>query len=237
MLDALLKGTNDQSIFGDVNPAISKPRLMAVPDLNEASSIAIAATSVICLMNKYSSYLDKLNDLRDLFIKCAGVFLSLYANRIPDNSSLRERKVRELLKDATVEILSSLCFFSYSKDNSTMIQLVLNCLEAWKNKDEQIILIPLFEEQIKKFNPESINEHAVKYIRKVVTTYLKEETPLKDFTNGSPRIYQLRNGYGFLILDNIKQGVSGWNFSFHSPWFDDEVVNFRILKYRGYTDF
>lgn len=237
MLESLLKRTNDQSILGDVNPAISKPRLMAVPDLNEASSIAIAATSVICLMNKYSSYLDKLNDLRDLFIKCAGVFLSLYANRIPDNSSLRERKVRELLKDATVEILSSLCFFSYSKDNSTMIQLVLNCLEAWKNKEEQNNLIPLFEEQIQKFNLESINEHSVKFLRKVVTTYLKEETPLKNFTNDSPIIYQLRNGYGFLILDNIKQGVSGWNFSFHSPWFDGEVVNFTIPKYKGYTDF
>ena len=237
MLDFLLKKTQDDKIYGEINPAVSKPRLIAVPNVNEATSMAVAAIAVNNMMNKYSSYLDKIGDIRDLFVKCAGIFLSIYSNRIPNNDSFRCKKTREFLRDATVDILTALCFFSYPKENSSMPQLVLNCLEAWRGEEEQNEIVPLFEEQLQKLNPESIYESSVCFIKKVATTYLKEETPLDDFSVDYSTIYQLRKGYGFLVIDNIIRNERGWNFSFHSPWFDDNVVNFAISKFKGYKEF
>ena len=237
MLNFLTEKTKDQSIFGEVHPAVNKPRLMAIPGLNAASSFAVASRAVVCMMNKYGSYIKKTEEVKDLLIKNAGIFLSLYANMIPSDVSLRSRKICELLKDATIDLLTALCFFSYSKGNKSMPQLVLNCLELWNGRNEINDIMPMVEEQILKLDSTSLNDKTINQIRYIANVYLSKETPIEEYSIYSPLVFQLRKGYGFLVVDNIKRTNRGWSYSYHSPWFDDKINNITSSKFKGYFDF
>ena len=237
MQDFLLEKTKDKSIYGDLNPVVNWPKLMAVPGLNAASSLAVASRAVVCMMNKYGSYIIKTKDVKELLIKNAGIFISLYANMLPSDDSIRSRKTLEILKDATVDLLTALCFFSFSKDNSSMPQLVLNSLEMWKGRNELDDIIPLVEEQLQKLNLIFLDDRTINIIRHIANTYLNQETPIEDFSIYYPLIYQLRKGYGFLVVDNIQRTVKGWRYSYHSPWFDDKIDNITSSKYKGYYKF
>lgn len=78
MLSFLQEKTKDASIYGDYNKAVNRQCLQAVSGLNAASSIAVAARAIIFMMNKYGQVVRKPAEVRDLFIKCTGYFLSLY---------------------------------------------------------------------------------------------------------------------------------------------------------------
>ena len=143
MQNFLLEKTKDRSIYGEINPAVNKPKLIAIPGLNAASSLAIASRAVVCMMNKYAPHITKVKDIKDLLIKDAGVFISLYANMFPSDDSIRSRKTLEILKDATVDLLTAMCFFSFSKDDSSVPQLILNSLEMWRGRNELNDIIPL----------------------------------------------------------------------------------------------
>ena len=236
MHDFLLKKTKDKSIYGESNPAVNWPKLVAIPGLNAASSLAVASRAVICMMNKYGSYIFKTKDVKELLIKSAGVFISLYANMLPSDDSIRSRKALEILKDATVDLLTALCFFSFSKDNSSMPQLVLNSLEMWKGRDELNDIMPLVEEQLKKLNPIFLDDRTINIIRHIANTYLSQETPIKELSNYYSLVYQFRQGYGFLVVDNIHRTTNGWRYSYHSPWFNDKIDNINSVKFKGYFD-
>ena len=47
MQNFLLEKTKDRSIYGEINPAVNKPKLIAIPGLNAASSLAIASRAVV----------------------------------------------------------------------------------------------------------------------------------------------------------------------------------------------
>ena len=239
MQNFLLEKTKDKSVHGKKHPAVNKPMLMAVPGLNAASSLAVASRAVVCMMNKYGPYIIKENDIRELLIKNAGVFISLYANMLPCDDSIRNRKVLEILKDATVDLLTALCFFSCSKDNSSIPQLVLNSLEMWKNRNELNDILPLLEDQLKKLNPIFLADRTINIIRHIGKTYLSQETPIKEFSIYYPYhwVYQLRIGYGFLVVSNIQRTTKGWRYTYHSPWFDDKIDNIDSAKFKGYFDF
>lgn len=245
MQNFLLKRTEDRSIYGDIiNPVVNKPMLMAVPGLNAASSLGIASRAVVCMMNKYAPYITKIKEIKELLIKDAGVFISLYANMLPSDDSTRNRKTLEILKDATVDLLTALCFFSFQKDNTSVPQLVLNSLEMWKSREEHYVIMQLVEKQLQKLNPNFLDDRTIKMIRYIANAYLSQETPIEEYSKYCPLVYQLCKGYGFLIVDNIKNTGRGWSFSYHSPWFDDKIdnitpknLNKTSLKFKGYYDF
>lgn len=234
MLGFLQEKTNDKSIYGELNPAVNHHCLMAEPGLNAASSIAVAARSIIFMMNKYGSVVRKTAEVKELFIKCTGIFLSLYSNKLPVADTLRNRKIRELLNDATIDVLSALCFFGYDKQDSLMPQLVLNVFELWKGQEEVNEIMSLFESQIEKLNADCINNNSIMRIRTIAAEYLNQETPIEEFSLGYDNIYQLHKGYGFLIVDNIKRTSNGWSYAYHAPWFDDKIDNTTATKFKGY---
>jgi len=237
MQNFLLKKTKDQSIYGEVNPAVNWPKLMAVPGLNAASSLAVASRAVVCMMNKYGPYIIKTKDIKELLIKNAGVFFSLYANMLPSDDSIRCHKTLELLKDASVDLLTALCFFSFPKEDSSVPQLVLNTLEMWKNKEIINGIQSLFEVQLEKLNPDYLYDRTINTIRRIANVYLTQKTPIRELSVYTPLVYQLRKGYGFLVVDNIHRTGNGWSYSYHSPWFDDKIDNTNSPKYRGYYNF
>lgn len=233
----LMEKTKDKNIYGETNPVVNRPKLLAIPGLNAASSLAIASRAVICMMNKYGQYVIKTKEVKELLIKNAGMFFSLYANMLPYDDSIRNRKTLEILKDATVDLLSALCFFSFHKDDSSMPQLVLNSLEMWNGRNELNIIIPLVEEQLQKLNPNSLDDRTMDKVRHIADVYLAQETPIEEFSTYYPMVYQLRKGYGFLVVDNIQRTNKGWRYSYHSPWFDDKIDNITSSKYKGYYEF
>lgn len=156
---------------------------------------------------------------------------------LPCDDSIRSRKTLEILKDATVDLLTALCFFSFSKDDSSVPQLVLNSLEMWKDRNELIDIMPLVEEQLTKLNSVFLDDRTINIIRRVANAYLSQETPIEEFSTYCPLVYQLRKGYGFLVVDNIKSTGRGWRFSYHSPWFDDKIDNTTATKFKGYYEF
>ena len=239
MQNFLLQKTKDKSIYGEICPSVNRPKLMAVPGLNAASALAVASRAVVCMMNKYGPYIIKKDDIKELLIKNAGIFISLYANMLPYDDSIRSRKVIEILKDATVDLLTALCFFSFYKDNSSVPQLVLNSLELWKNRNELNDIMPLVEDQVKKLNPIFLTDRTINIIRQIGNKYLNQETPIQEFSIYSPYycVYQLQMGYGFLLVDNIQRTAKGWRYSYHSPWFDDKIDNISSAKFKGYFDF
>lgn len=236
MLSFLQEKTKDASIYGDYNKAVNRQCLQAVSGLNAASSIAVAARAIIFMMNKYGQVVRKPVEVRDLFIKCAGYFLSLYSNKLPDADTLRNRKIRELLNDATIDVLSALCFFGYDKQDCLMPQLVLNALELWKGKEEINDLLPLMDSQIARLNPEVLNPKSIDRIRGIAAVYLNGETPIEEFSLWHDKIFMLRRGFGFLIVDNLKRASNGWNYAYHAPWFDDKISSTTGTKFKGYYD-
>lgn len=236
MLSFLQEKTKDASIYGDYNKAVNRQCLQAVSGLNAASSIAVAARAIIFMMNKYGQVVRKPVEVRDLFIKCAGYFLSLYSNKLPDADTLRNRKIRELLNDATIDVLSALCFFGYDKQDCLMPQLVLNALELWKGKEEINDLLPLMDSQIARLNPEVLNPKSIDRIRGIAAVYLNGETPIEEFSLWHDKIFMLRRGFGFLIVDNLKRASNGWSYAYHAPWFDDKISSTTGTKFKGYYD-
>lgn len=236
MLSFLQEKTKDASIYGDYNKAVNRQCLQAVSGLNAASSITVAARAIIFMMNKYGQVVRKPVEVRDLFIKCAGYFLSLYSNKLPDADTLRNRKIRELLNDATIDVLSALCFFGYDKQDCLMPQLVLNALELWKGKEEINDLLPLMDSQIARLNPEVLNPKSIDRIRGIAAVYLNGETPIEEFSLWHDKIFMLRRGFGFLIVDNLKRASNGWSYAYRAPWFDDKISSTTGTKFKGYYD-
>ena len=236
MLSFLQEKTKDASIYGDYNKAVNRQCLQAVSGLNAASSIAVAARAIIFMMNKYGQVVRKPAEVRDLFIKCAGYFLSLYSNKLPDADTLRNRKIRELLNDATIDVLSALCFFGYDKQDCLMPQLVLNALELWKGEETINDLLPLMDSQIERLNSEVLNPKSIDRIRGIAAVYLNGETPIEEFSLWHDKIYMLRRGFGFLIVDNLKRASNGWSYAYHAPWFDDKISCTTGTKFKGYYD-
>lgn len=236
MLSILQEKTKDASIYGDYNKAVNRQCLQAVSGLNAASSIAVAARAIIFMMNKYGQVVRKPAEVRDLFIKCTGYFLSLYSNKLPDADTLRNRKIRELLNDATIDVLSALCFFGYDKQDCLMPQLVLNALELWKGQEEINDLLPLMDSQIERLNPEVLNPKSIDRIRGIAAVYLNGETPIEEFSLWHDKIFMLRREFGFLIVDNLKRASNGWSYAYHTPWFDDKISSTTGTKFKGYYD-
>lgn len=236
MLSFLQEKTKDASIYGDYNKAVNRQCLQAVSGLNAASSIAVAARAIIFMMNKYGQVVRKPAEVRDLFIKCTGYFLSLYSNKLPNADTLRNRKIRELLNDATIDVLSALCFFGYDKQDCLMPQLVLNALELWKGQEEINDLLPLMDSQIERLNSEVLNPKSIDRIRGIAAVYLNGETPIEEFSLWHDKIFMLRRGFGFLIVDNLKRTSNGWSYAYHAPWFDDKISSTTGTKFKGYYD-
>lgn len=234
MLGFLQEKTKDENIYGNRNIAVNRPCLLAEPGLNAASSMAVASRAIIFMMNKYGLAVRKPDEVKELFIKCAGIFLSLYSNKLPVADTLRHRKIRELLNDATIDVLSALCFFGYEKQDCLMPQLVLNTLEQWKGQKEINDIMPLVDSQIEKLNADMLNQKSIDRIRKIADAYLNEETPIENFTLGHDALFMLLKGFGFLIVDNLKRTSEGWGYESHAPWFDDKIDNTSKTKFKGY---
>ena len=236
MQQFLIGKTKDQNFHGELNTYFNRPKLIAVPGLNAASSFAVAARSVVFLMNKYGYYVSRSVVIRDLLVKCAGLFFCLYANEIPAANSHRSRKIREMIKDGTVDLLSALSFFGFRKDDYLLPQLILNSLDPWKEFDEFNEILPLYEGQLTNFDFSYLNESTINRIREVAEIFINKETPIETFSIYDKYIYVYRNGHGFLVVDNIKNKGDHWNCIYHSPWFDEVSLNTSATKYKGYAD-
>lgn len=235
MQEHLLKITQDSSIYGKIHPAVNKPQLMATPGLNASSAMAVAARSVVVLMNKYGSNVMKRADIWDSLSMCARLFFSIYANGIPSDDSNRSKKTRELIKDASVDLLVALSFFDLSRNNMVLPLVVLNCLDMWKGEEEQIQIMPLYEELLSKLYADNINPRTIERIKEIADTYLSGEVPIHEFDSNETFIYQYISGFGFLLVDNIKMTSSGLSYSTHGAWFDDKVDKSTRTKYKGFS--
>lgn len=236
MQQSLMNKTSDVTIHGNTNPAVNRPRLIATPGLNAASSLAIAARSVICLMNKYGNSVEKPEEIRNLLVKCAGLFFSLYSNSYPSDDNRRSQKVIEMIKDASVDLLSALSFFYCGTKNSELTQLILNCLDSWRGKNEFDYIIPAYEQQLKKLDSNSLNDSSIQRILSIANTYLKVEAQQEEFSTSYKTIYFYRQGYGFLVVDEIKRTGDRWSYTYHSPWFEERVNNITSKMFKGYAD-
>lgn len=238
MQQYLLGKTADISIHGGKNPPIETSKLIALPGLNVSSAFAVAARSVIVLMNKYGSNVTKWFEVRDLLVKCAGLFFSLYANSVPKDENIRTRKIRELIKEASVDLLSALCFFDFKRNDTSLPIVVLNCLDLWKEKEDLHLLISLYEEQLSRFDIENIKQTTVDRMQKVVKMYLNSDVPVRDFCCDDSIVYLYKNGYGFLVVDNIKLSSGSLSYDYHGSWFDGNVKynTCHATKYKGYKD-
>ena len=236
MQQYLLNMTANISIHGEVNKAVNRPKLIAVPGLNASSSIAIASRAVIVLMNKYGSNVIKRTEIRELLVNCAGLFFSLYSNFIPDdNNSNRSRKIRELMKDASVDLLSAISFFDFGTKDISLPPVVLNCLDLWRDKEELHLIVPLYEDQLSKLNIEDIHQKTVERILLIAKTYLKGDAPINEFSQYDEVVYLYRKGYGFLLVDNIKLGSGSLSYEYHGSWFDDKLTSNATI-YKGYKN-
>ena len=185
-------------------------------------------------MNKYSSSVTKRSEVKNFFINCCGIFLSLYSNRVPDTDTLRNRKIRELLCDATIDMLSALCFFEYEEKDHLMTQLILNALELWRGEKEIDDIIPQFHELLSKLNNDALNKKTIERINAIADRYLAHAPTIMAFSLDYDSIYQFCKGYGFLIVDNLKRTSKGWSFVYRSPWFEDKIDNSTATKFMGY---
>ncbi len=231
----LLDKTKDTSIHVE-DKIINSPKLMAVPGLNVSSAFAVASRAVLILMNKYGSYIIKRRDVREMLIKCAGLFFSLYANAVPDDNSNRSVKIRTLLKEASVDLLSALAFFEFRKDDMTLPVVILNCLDLWCGKEELQSVIPLYEEQLTKLNTENLCQKTVDRIRSVANVYLEGNTPVREFSRYDDVVYLYKKGYGFMLVDNIKMDSDGLTYECHSSWFDNKSAKSSATKFKGYKN-
>ncbi len=231
----LLDKTKDTSIHVE-DKIINSPRLMAVPGLNVSSAFAVASRAVLILMNKYGSYIIKRRDVREMLIKCAGLFFSLYANAVPDDNSNRSVKIRTLLKEASVDLLSALAFFEFRKDDMTLPVVILNCLDLWCGKEELQSVIPLYEEQLTKLNTENLCQKTVDRIKSVANVYLEGNTPVREFSRYDDVVYLYKKGYGFMLVDNIKMDSDGLTYECHSSWFDNKSAKSSATKFKGYKN-
>ncbi|MFC2774162.1 MAG: hypothetical protein ACFN4W_08185 [Segatella oris] len=241
MLQFLYDKTKDKSIHGERHPAIKYPTLVAEPGLNASSSLAVLSIAVVYMMNKYGSHVQKTSDIRNMLLKCGGLFYSLYSNRFPTGSDRKSQKINDMLRDASVNLLIALSFFSFRKDDAELTRLVLNCLDAWQGRDELSEIIPLYYQQIAKLNQSHLQENTIDRIRQVAMTYLQGDVPVEEFTSSTDRIFQYRKGHGFLYVDGIKRQKNGWSFTSHSSWFEDKADNQQVrsgnaLKYKGYSN-
>ena len=236
MQQSLMNKTSDVSIHGSTNPAVNRPRLMATPGLNAASSLAIAARSVICLMNKYGDNVEKPEEIRNLLVKCAGLFFSLYSNSYPSEDNRRSQKVIEMIKDASIDLLSALSFFYCSKKNSELTQLILNCLDSWKGKSELNDILPAYEQQLNKLNSNYLDESSIQRILEIANTHFSQPVQQDELSMSYSTIYFYRQGYGFLVVDEIKKTGNQWSYTYHSPWFEERVNNITARMFKGYAD-
>lgn len=234
MQQHLLETTQDKSIHGKVNPAVNKPQLMAIPGLNASSAMAVAARSVVVMMNKYGSNVMKLADIWYSLVMCARLFCSIYANGIPSDDSNRSKKTRELIKDATVDLLAALSFFGLGHNNTSLPLVVLNSFDLWKGTEELSQILPLYEELLSKLNIDNLYPRTIERISTIAKTYLSGDAPIQEFDSNDSFVYQYRSGFGFLLVDNIKKTPIGWSFSTHASWFEDHVIT-NGTKYKGYS--
>jgi hypothetical protein len=181
MQQFLLEKTKDKQNHGKKHPSVGKPMLTAVPGLNSASSLAVAARAIVCVVNKYGIEVSRCVKIRDLLMQCAGLFFALYGNNFPLDVNSRSNKIREIIKDASVDLLTALSFFSFTRKEMTFPQLVLNCLDSWKGRYEQSVIMPLYKEQLKKLKNDYLEESTIKRIHEIANTYLKRDIPVQDF--------------------------------------------------------
>ena len=237
MQQFLLNRTKDSDIHGEVHKALCRPKLTAVPGLNASSAIAVASRSVVVLMNKYGSNVIRCKEIKELLMKCAWLFFSIYGNAIPTDDTNRSAKIRTLLNEASIDLLSALSFFSFGKTDVMLPIVVLNCLDIWQDKDEQYRVISIYEDQLSKLNGENLHKKTIDRITSVVNTYLEGDTPMREFSKYDDVVYQYRKGFGFLLVDNIKLDSDGLSYDCHGLWFD---VKFTIrsggMKYKGYKE-
>ena len=236
MKQFLLEKTKDKQNHGKKHPAVGKPMLTAAPGLNSASSLAVAARAIVCVVNKYGFEVSRSVKIRDLLMQCAGLFFALYGNNFPLEVNSRSNKIREIIKDASVDLLTALSFFSFTRKEMTFPQLVLNCLDFWKGRYEQSLIMPLYKEQLKKLKSEYLEESTIKRIQEIGNTYLKRDIPVQDFPMSDSTVLLYRNGYGFFIVDDIKYSGDGWSYSIHFSWFDIKIDFISATLFKGYID-
>ena len=150
-------------------------------------------------MNKYGSNVTNWFEVRNLLVKCAGLLFSLYANAVPKDDNIRNRKIRELIKEASVDLFSALSFFDFKRNDASLPIVVLNCLDFLKEKEDLHLFISLYEEQLLRLNIENIRQTTVDRIQKVVKIYLNGDVPVRDFCSDDSVVYLYKKGYGFLL--------------------------------------
>lgn len=235
MQQFLLNMTADTNIHGEVNKAVNRPKLIAVPGLNISSALAVASRSVIVLMNKYGYNISKQEEIRELLIKCAALFFSLYANSIPEDNTNRSTKTRKVIIEASVDLLSALSFFDFEKRDTSLPLIILNCLDLWRGKDDLSMIITLYEKQLPKLNIAYIHQKTVDRLLNIAKAYLNNsDAPIREFSCDDDVIYLYRKGYGFLLVDNIKYTPGRLSYEYHGSWFEGKLTS-NATKYKGYN--
>lgn len=234
MEDFLVKQTEETGNRVETGNPETEPKLFACPTLNAASSLCVAATIVIQLMKQYGELLTKRCDVRDKFLRCVLLFYAVYSNKVPQADDYKSQKIRELLREGTLMVLTACSFFNFSRNLEGLIQAVLNATRIWKGQPEQDNLLPDWEKQLALLSSPTQHPQSLKWIRSAATLLLSPHPiPLQHFTSDEPTLFVHRKGVGFIVIENLKRVGSKWEYDYRYPWNEGDF-SYAATTYKGY---
>lgn len=211
-----------------------EPKIFVRPSLNAASSLCVAATIVTQLMSQYGEQLTKRSDVRDKFLQCVLLFYAVYSNKVPRAADYESQKIRELLREGTLMVLTACSFFDFSLNPEGLIQAVLNATVIWKGQPEQDALLPTWEKQLALLASTTQYPQSLKWIRSATKLLLSPQPiPIQQFTSDEPTLFVYRKGVGFIVIEKLKYTASQWTYHYRYPWNDGDF-SWPASKYKGY---
>lgn len=215
------------------------PKLIGKAGLNESSSFAIASTIVTFLVKNFNISISRDEELRDIFYECACMFFAVYGQKFTEVlDTNKKRKIHNMLKDATVLLYVSLCFFSFRKEEYELILTVLNSFDAWKEEPDTLNeIIESFRNEIASFDVKVIDNKTYLQINSLYEIYSAEEIPINSLTKYEDEIYLYRHEYGFFCASDIRYADNSCSLTYFHPRYPNNRCTINgMTKYKGYRD-
>lgn len=211
------------------------PKLVGEVGLNESSSFAVATTIVAFLMKNHHKSILKIDKLRENFYKCICMFFAVYGqkflNSIDSIDKDKKQKIHDLLKDGTIMLYQSLCYFNFKGEEYKLVLIILNSFDAWR--EDRSTLNEIIESWSCLDCP---NKNTYSQIKKLYEIYSKEkDIPTNRINQNDNKIFLYRIGYGFFYADvNFANG--SYTLTYSHPRYEQISCKYNgMTKYKGYV--
>lgn len=209
-------------------------KLIVVPKMNASSSLAVATTSVACLMHNYGGKIQHSYEVRSLLMKDATMFFALYGFNIPTGDTNVSKRIVELLKEGCVQLLVALSYFDYPKTSYDLQLTLLNMFCVW-SKEQVEDIKKTYNEDIDKIQDSGFTGRTIALINMVADLF-KNNIPVNEFSPNTDRIFVFKNGYGFFAVDEIKKVENGWSYVYHHPRYERKIDRCSAAKFKGFKE-